>query len=176
MLNPEIQSVDLNSQFTVNLWMDFSAEPIVGGGIVLEYDQSQVAFQDFNWDSAFAYDPALSEWNGDTLGQIVVRFGSFAGLTGPSIVGAFDFNSLFVESASMLALVPDELAYAFSPIDFNQPLPNVTLNSATVNIVPSAVPLPAAVWLFLSSLGMLGLLQRRKSWQRNHQTMGSVSI
>ncbi len=161
-LDSVVPSVGQNSPFSIDLWMDFSADPTLGGGVALTYNPSLVDFQSFNWNLVFPTDPGFSSWMQTAPDTVEVAFGNFAGLSGPAVVGTFDFLSLSVDGLAHFDL--GLAAGAFGPFvsaATYSPYPVIDVTGTSANI--SAVPLPAAAWLLLSGLGMMVFTARRKA-------------
>jgi Tol biopolymer transport system component len=88
------ESVDVTEAFTVDLFMDFSNDPTLGGGIDIAYDGNAVFFDSFAADPQAGADPAFSRAP-DVLSVILpgLAFGEYEGLAGPLRVGTLTFTA-----------------------------------------------------------------------------------
>lgn len=158
-LNPASQSVSLGNQISIQLNMDFSGDPTLGGGVDILYNSSLLSFASFSFDAGLGDDPLLQRQPDVLPGTLNgLAFGNFDGLSGPSIVGTLIFNTIGAGVANF-TLAENVLPAGgfFSAATFDQQA--VTYSGASVNV--TAVPLPAACWLMLSGLGVLGGLRKR---------------
>ena len=88
-------SVSLGEPLTVGVYMDFSDDPTLGGGIDITYDNLALAFDSFTPSAELGGDIALSrapenlsiELNG-------LSFGDINGIGGPKLIGTVTFNTL----------------------------------------------------------------------------------
>jgi len=159
----------------LNLYADASdVGGFLAGGLDLFYDSTVLTYNgDFAFDAAFPTDLAFSRLGDDCAvtptancagpGEINgIAFGNFNGIAdaGPTLVGSLSFNVLLPLSApTFLTMADNDLpAGAWYATDGSGPLV-VDYGSAEV----SAIPVPAAVWLFGSGLlGLVGVARRRK--------------
>jgi hypothetical protein len=146
---------------TVRVMVDASDEPILAGGfdIFVTNLGSVVGYTGFTFDPAFLgpiADPNLSRapdycavdttapgcGSPDELNGLA--FGSFAGIGGPHLVGVMTFDALAVGPIQFTMADNDSPAGGWF---------STAGNAMTVDYY--VVPLPAAVWLMLSGVGML---------------------
>jgi hypothetical protein len=83
-----------------------------------------------------------------------IHFGSFNGLDNNESLGAVTVNLLTLGSASIGMNINTSWGEFF---DIDSQPQDVTLNGGTVSVVP----IPGAVWLFGSALGLLGWIRRK---------------
>jgi len=154
--------VELGDEVTLGISFDFDTdtEVSVGGSFRLTYDDTLLINPLFN------FSPVLIDYGIDTTsfdnsvnGQLDISFGTFnffgPGVSGAGLLGQLTFNAIS-EGGTLLFL--EDINGGFS--DFNTFEPQVVdYQNTRVNVV-SSVPLPASVWLFISSLGFLAV--RRK--------------
>ena len=158
-LTPASQDVPLlNGTTSVELWMDFTGEPTVGGGIDLDF-QGPISMGVFTPSSYWttSVDPFFSDYgteNADNDYQIY--FGNFGGLSGNNKLGDISVN-LLGEGLGTIGLAINSWYGDFYGIDSE--LQTVDLSGANINVTASAVPAPAGVWLLLT--GLAGLATRR---------------
>ena len=158
-LNPLSQSVTLGEQVSLQLTMDFSSDPTLGGGINVIYD-SRLSYVSFVFNAALGDDPAFRRLPDDLGGELNgLAFGHFSGLSGPSAVGVLTFDTIAPGAATLN--MTDNITPAggfYSAVTFGPQA--VSYLGASLSV--SAVPLPAAVWLMLSGLGSIGFVVGKK--------------
>jgi hypothetical protein len=148
-LLPATQNVAPNGSVSLELWMDFTEDPTIGGGVDTTFDASRLTFVSFTFDPALGDDPAFRRQpNLEAPGQLnALAFGHFDGLTGPARVGTFVFNTLGTLGTTAITNESDEpngpagpfvSAITFGPID-------VTFNNATVTILGRDISAPTSV-------------------------------
>ena len=172
-LEPDSQNVSLGGVASLTLWADASdVGGFLAGGLDMFYDNGILTYNgDFAFDLGFPTDPFFSRLGDDCAdvmapgcsvpGEINgIAFGDFNGLAidGPTLVGTLSFTLINIEGLPTLVTMQDNDTPAGSwfATDGSGPL-DVTYGSAEV------VPVPAAAWLMLSGLGLLGGLARRKA-------------
>ncbi len=167
----------LGEAVSLDLMMNFAADPTLGGGVEIHYDPTRLDFGswDFNDGSDPVNDPfpdddslSLVLAPGDTHaghpqpvepGRIILGFGNFVPLAGPFRVGTLALETLGITGPTFVNLVGNDIP-AGDFLSANTFAPQVpVLQGAEVNIIP----LPAAVWMLLGGLGILGAGSRRKS-------------
>ena len=152
-LNPLSQNVALGNQVSLQLNMDFSGDPTLGGGIDILYNGSLLNFVSFTFNSVLGDDPSFRRQPDIQINKLNgLAFGNFSGLSGPSVVGTLIFNTLGAGTVN-LTLAENSLPAGgfFSAATFNPQ--TVMFTGASVNISP--VPEPASSWLFLSGLAVI---------------------
>jgi len=156
-------TVTAGSQATFELWMDFTGDPTMGGGVDVVFDNftngNQLSFNSYTpealGDTSLINVPTVNV-NGKSLDTIT--FGDVNnGLEGPVLVGTLVFNALAAGDYT-LSLIDSVDAAGFFSISGTPQSPAYT--SASLTVTPSAVPLPATAWLMLS--GLIGIAYRSK--------------
>ncbi|MGZ8219033.1 hypothetical protein [Methylomagnum sp.] len=159
-LNSLTPNVSVGDQAVFELWMDFTGDPTLGGGV-------DVVFDNFTDGNQLAFAAYTAEPLGDTdlistpsvaaMGDRVegITFGDLAtGLEGPALVGTLQFNA---NAAGNYNLSLVAAAGGFFSITGPEQFPTFTGDSVNVE----AVPLPATGWLMLSALwGFFGFRTR----------------
>ncbi len=152
-----IYDPEVPSTVSFELWMDFTNEPTIGGGIDLDL-QGPISMAEFTPSSYFTdtADPSFTGHgteNADNDYQI--HFGNFAGLSGVNKLGDITVN-LLGSGLGSISLAINTFYGGFFGTDFLSIDVDVSDEAA---ITASAVPAPAGVWLLLT--GLAGLVTRR---------------
>lgn len=160
-LTPASQTASLSSgSATLELYMDFSGagEQTVGGGIDLDF-QGAISMGTFTPTSYFANtaDPFFTgHGTVDADNDYEIHFGNFAGLSGVNKLGDLTVNLLSIGAGTISMAINTAYGDFYST---SSQLQNVSLSGAQINVVP----IPAAVWLFGSALGLMGAVRRRSA-------------
>ena len=152
-----IYDPEVPSTVSFELWMDFTNEPTIGGGIDLDL-QGPISMAEFTPSSYFTdtADPSFTGHgteNADNDYQI--HFGNFAGLSGVNKLCDITVN-LLGSGLGSISLAINTFYGGFFGTDFLSIDVDVSDEAA---ITASAVPAPAGVWLLLT--GLAGLVTRR---------------
>jgi len=159
-LEPLNQNAVLGNTVSLQLMMDFSDDATMGGGVDVFFDDSVLQFISFVFDAGLGDDPDFRRQPDVFSGELNgLGFGEFNGLSGPSLVGTFTFNTLASGSASFSVAENDFPAGAFFSAT-TLAAQFVDFQGATVKV--SAVPVPAAAWLLFSGLAVVGAVSRRR--------------
>ncbi|MDH5191281.1 MAG: VPLPA-CTERM sorting domain-containing protein [Gammaproteobacteria bacterium] len=147
----------------MELWGDFSDEPTLGGGLDIFYDDTVLDF--LSWDtsgSGFFLDPAFSRNPDELAGELEgFAFGNFGGLSGIAKIGSLTFEAIGAGDFIMsMAVTDDPLKGGDFVSAMTYGVQTITFGSSDISV--SAVPVPAAIWLFGSGLiGLAGIMRRR---------------
>jgi hypothetical protein len=144
-------------QFTVDVvGVDFNDGDLDGWGLDIGFDGGLLTAD------SFAVDTVTWEFF-DLTGTITANSidgtagASFASRTGNLLFGTITFTAGLIAGVSMISLAE----WAGNPFGTGGgPYPNLNLDQ-TATITVAAVPVPAAVWMFGSALGLLGFVRRR---------------
>jgi len=157
-------SANVGDTITLDILMDFTGDPTLGGGTDIFYDASVLSFQSFDFGTTtLALDPAFSRSPDELANELEgLAFGSFAGLEGPGTVGTLTFQAISIGDITLTMAVTDK---ALKGGDFISATDSSvqTVTFGTANISVSQIPVPAALWLFISGLLGLSALSRRRS-------------
>lgn len=159
-LSPSLNSVDDGDTFILELiGTGFNDGDLDGGGVSISYDSSVINLNSVTVDTGtwefFSTSGTIDNGTGNVDG---ITFNSFQSRTGDLLFATLEFTAVG-SGASALGLSE------FSGNPFSSggsAYPNITLDQSALVTVQS-VPVPAAVWLFISGLGLLVTTQRRKS-------------
>lgn len=157
-LTPQSPSVALGDQVILQLNMDFGSDDTLGGGFDVFYNHSLISFTSFTFNSGWGDDPGYHRQPDLELDKLNgIAFGNFGGIGGAHMVGTFVFNTLGAGPANFTLAENDAPTGGFFSARTFGPQA-VTYSGASVNV--TSVPLPAAGWLLLSGLGVLGGLRK----------------
>ena len=160
-------NTDLNGTFSVDLLMDFTEDATLGGTVDILFNPDRLSFHSFHFNDAFLPpeqdDPFVIRRIGPEPepplpGKLVgLKFGHLFGLVGPGVIGTLTFQAINAGSS----LLTFDTVEPFRSINTDD-IQSVDFGSAIVNV--SAVPVPAAAWLFGSSLiALAGVVKKRKA-------------
>ena len=167
-LTPQTNSIAVGDNISIDLMVDFSSEPTLGGGIDVFYDSSRLDFVSFTFDSSFEslIDPFMSCPSAgicdpiSSAGSIEnIAFGNFGGIGGTFLVGTFTFDALSSGQALFSTQANTTLGGPFVSSTTFEPM-SVTYNGTSIAI--TEVPLPAAGWMFLTALTGICVSKRKK--------------
>ncbi|MAT66547.1 MAG: hypothetical protein CMN57_13015 [Gammaproteobacteria bacterium] len=149
------------SNFSLDVLADFSSTEIIQGSVEFNFDSNLLSYTGFSWNSDFLSLLALAELEIESSDTVSIGFGvgiTDDPLTGPGhTIGTISFDALATGSTSVNMAVSSFHGGYLDP-DLN--IVTASFNNASVDI--SAVPVPAAVWLFGSGLiGLAGIARRR---------------
>ncbi|MEJ0034804.1 MAG: GDSL-type esterase/lipase family protein [Gammaproteobacteria bacterium] len=150
--------------FTLHLFMDFSSEPTLGGGIDLGFDGA-IAFGSFTASEYFAaLDPFFSGYSSDPSiadHDLAIWFGDFGGLSGVNELGTIQVSLTGPGTGSVNLFINSLFGSFQSAETFTSQ--DVELSGAAFNVTNSTpVPVPAAFWLLAAASGILMLVRRRE--------------
>lgn len=159
-LLPGSQTVSVPDGTTsVELWMDFTGEQTIGGGIDLDF-QGPISMGVFTPSSYFSNtaDPSFTG-HGTALADndYEIHFGNFAGLDGVNKLGDISVN-LLNDGFGTISLAINNWYGVFYGTDLESQTVDLS-GGAEITVTASAVPAPAGVWLLLT--GLAGLVTRR---------------
>ncbi len=163
-LDPSSALVDENGAFTINLVMNVPDAPgshpgSIGGVVVIDFLPGLATYNGFsiNAPSTLASAPSIGSNGG--LQTVTVGFNN-----SPEVgtVGTFSFTATGIAGNIInIGLADqDEFFGTFA----NQALSNIpfTPNFIGTSVEITTIPLPAAVWMMISGLSLLGLGARRR--------------
>lgn len=150
------QYVDTGDTVMVDVVIDFSDQPVLGGGLSIGWDPDALRLESLTvneiGDPAFyrppdVYVDALDGWN----------FADLNGVAGPHVVGQVGFSVLPTMGRSTELIVVDCFGYCH---------PFVSVDDFVTIVLPEfnglelrRVPVPAAMWLLASAMTMLAFVR-----------------
>lgn len=170
-LSPTSAVSDVNDGDTISfdVVMDFTADPTLGGGFDIAYDESALQLTGFNrfdvGDPVFGSDPGI--FSGLLSGWSFGTANFFAGISGPAILGNVTFQVLTTMGANTSVSTQDTVSTAnpftssatFSQqlVDFNSVNIARAINSPQPNPQPNPqpAPIPEPATFMLFGLGLL---------------------
>jgi hypothetical protein len=158
-------TVNIGDSFDVTIFGDFSSAGLLAGGGLFNFDPALVSVGGIVLNLASA-DPAFSCPGGGNCssgaGFESIHWGSFsqvlgAGHTAPALMATVTLTALAGGTAGF-SMVDDPAAGGWFDLGFGDATPS--FGGASTSI--SAIPVPAAVWLFGSGLlGLVGVARRK---------------
>lgn len=170
-LMPTSANINIGETATFDMYLDAAdVGGILAGGLDLFYDIGILRYNgDFAFDPLFPTDPSFSRLGDDcattaALGCSVpgeingIAFGNFTGLgaSGPTLVGSLSFTGMANGTSLLTMFDNDTPAGSWFATDTTA----IVMDYIGAEVV---VPVPAAAWLMLSGLGLLGGIARRKA-------------
>lgn len=158
-LTPPVSNAGIGETVTVEMFMDFTGTPTLGGGVDLFFDAAGLQF--LTWTPENLGDPTFLATPQVLPGQLDgIGFGDFGGLTGPAKVGTATFQALSAGAWDLNLAGTDSLVGPFvSATTFG--VQSVQFGSASVQVAALAAPVPPALWLFGSALAAFTIIGRR---------------
>ena len=165
-VNSPVQAGD---QAIFELWMDFTNDPTIGGGVDVVFDNfingNQLTYLSYApqalGDPDLINTPSVAAANDRLEG---ITFGDDldlgVGLAGQALVGTLSFKANIPGTYNLL-LAESADAGGFFSISSAQQHPDLMGSGVTVEAVQSAVPLPGTSWLMLIALGGMARARNR---------------
>jgi hypothetical protein len=175
-VTPDVSSALLSAgTTTLTIEMDFRDQPTLGGYVDLSFGGT-ISLRSFT-PSAWWFDTCdryinspygFCEWDAaapgpgfhpDTFDGLALSLGHYDGLSTAEIVGTVTVN-LLSEGVGTIGMAANSWG-DFIGLETSLPMV-VDFSGATVDVIgASTVPVPAAVWMFGSALGLLGWIGRK---------------
>jgi hypothetical protein len=163
----------LEGRATLELFMDFTGTPTVGGGINISTESpgGQLSLLEFVPSTYFQTipDPAFTGFGPTVPGAgpsdppvplppntLEIHFGNFVGLSGLNKLGDIVIGLNSAGPGNLNIAINDFYGDFFSTGAMKQ---SVSLSGASLQVVP----VPAAAWLFVSAIGALGGMRLRRA-------------
>lgn len=166
-LEPAHNMIMPHDTFSLDLYMDFSGEPTLGGALDVNYDTSMLMFDSFVFNEGWGDDASFRNDPADIGGGEIdgLNFGNFGGISGPAKVGTFTFTSTGMLGDTMVT--PRDYDGALwtgfiADVTFEDQL--VDYSGAMVHVVPEM-----EVWaMMLAGMGLLGWKARRSQQRKEN--------
>ena len=168
-VSPAASSVDVaDGTAVLTILADFTSQPTQGGYTEVSFggDISLTTFPPSAWFTGCEGSPSGfcefstaapgAGFTPDTVGGLALSLGDFFGISTAEIVGTVTVN-LLGAGLGTISLADNSFG-AYLDLGTGNPM-TVDYTGADINI--TAVPVPAAVWMFGSALGLLGFMRRR---------------
>ena len=144
-LLPDVQNANEGDTVTLDVWVDFSTEPALGGGFDIFYDELKLSYNSFSFDPGYTGDPDFSrppdEFPGGVLDSLAIG-DFFDGITGPELIGTLSFTAIAEGMVDVTMADDDNLAGQFISFESGSPL--------TVNYIGSTVFIGPGTGLLVS--------------------------
>jgi len=161
MLSPAVTTAAPGSTVDLDVLFDFSADPTIGGSVDFAFS-GPIAFQSFAPSAAFlAADPSFSGFGqgfADTPNGFALFVGDFFGIGGTGTLGTITISTAMLTGVGNVDLAINSL---FGPFLSATTFTEQTATLTGAQIIVSAVPLPAGIWLFFSALTLLGFSSQK---------------
>ncbi|MBI3546206.1 MAG: hypothetical protein HY081_06390 [Gammaproteobacteria bacterium] len=157
--SPSSNTVTLGQSFSMNIMGNFSTgETIEGGGLDLVFSPTVLSVSNVTINTAlfdfFSIPGTINNSTGTVSG---ILFNTFAGANGNFLIATVDFTAKASGNSSLL--LSQSALNPFSSSSAGASL-NVAYQPASVTV--TTVPIPAAIWLMLSGLGLMGFGVKKK--------------
>lgn len=161
-LSPTTNDAPQGDTVPFDLIANFGTDSVLGGAIDLQWDPAVITFADFVFDSGFGVPPRDVAFDVEDLQSsslLSIGFGNNGGISIPTdtTIGTLTFTKVGAAGTETPITMQDSSKWAGFYDTTGAPI-SVSYSGATVG----AVPLPVASWLFLSGIGALvGIGKRR---------------
>jgi len=169
LLGMEVYSntVSIGDKVSAIIKMDFSDvdDESLGGTFQLSYDNSVLRNPVFNFENdvlltSFGIQSDVSSYSNNEVGKLNITFGTFdfsKGVSGKGILGYLIFDSFGLGDSGFKLNDYQGGFYSFSSFQQQQ----IEYQTASLNVVSNAVPIPSGALLFAGGLSGMGLVIRR---------------
>ena len=159
-LSPSSHNAAVGNTVSFDVSVDFSDVATDGGGFRISYDAALLGNADFSY--AELPSPISGVWAFDNTPGLLEGVGFDANaFQASTVLGTLSFTVLGAGSTSVDLSDMLDPNWRFLDSDQWNPI-DVTYSGASLGLT-SAVPVPAALWLMASGLGVLGAGLRRRS-------------
>ncbi len=154
------EPIHVGDDVSLDLNMDFRDEATVGGGIDIFFG-TNMQFVSFDYNPGLGDDPAFRLPFDAKAGEVSgLSFGNFGGLSGPSTVGTLILKTLSPGPVNLT--LAESIASVGGFFSVNSTPQDPVFTGVSFDIQPNPVPLPGAVWLMLSGLGLIRIHYRNQ--------------
>lgn len=155
-LNPADSSVGVGGSFTLQVDASGFSIPTIGAELGVDYNPAVLSLDAATWNPNSPFEDDV------TLVNDIVSFYTFAEASGDFQVVDLQFTVLS-NTPTKISLIDQETNLLGWFDTSGNPISGITYDGASVNVNP--VPLPAAVWMMLGGLGLLGWTGKRRAAQ-----------
>jgi hypothetical protein len=154
-IEPQVSTVDIGDTFTLDV-IGTAFPETQGGGFTLSYDEAVLNVTNVAIDEAntwtFVNDIGSIDNENGELNEVTVS--AFPGVTGDFSVATIEFLAMSLGTSAIELAESEGNPWASNGSTINP----ILSNNSTVQVVP----IPAAIWLFGTSLlGLVGMSMRR---------------
>lgn len=149
--------------FTADVYVagvDTTHDGLLSWGTQLDFDNSLLTASSYEISPTWPL-PGMTNQVDNASGNVELLATAFTGSSGTQLLYSINFTADNVGSAllSLQEIFPDNLSFSgFVGADGHDYDPEVLFGSASISI--TAIPVPAAIYLFISGLGLLVIKSR----------------
>lgn len=158
--SPSSKTVIAGRPFSMNIMGSFlPGEAIEGGGLNMSFSPSALSVSNVRINTTlfdfYSLPGTINNAAGTISGMV---FNTFAGASGNFLIATVDFMALGTGTSNLLLSQS-----SLNPFSSASAGPSLSVTYLPASIVVTAVPVPAAIWLLVSGMGLMGLGCKKKN-------------